>query len=326
MLVVLSILGILMGFSIGAFRRSIPRRDIARNAVLDALRQARLFATAENAPATVRLEAATEERDPLVCALGRKTVAGWHLEGTDLDGWPLPARGLGVEEEPVGVIGKAVRLSELQPSWLDFGTGPAFDSPDGFALEAFVKVLDTRNQLLFTKGKGLVVRADSDGAVSVQVRVQVKDPQGELKEAYQSVSSERPLLVAGRFVKVAATFDGVQLRLLADDTLAAELALSVRAPFLPDRGASLLLGAVDEPAGLVVDEVKWGIFAGDTQELRDMQLGPDGVRMVRFGADGALDPRFHQTAAALCLLTPNGDPDKQPLETWIRVGLLGDVQ
>lgn len=325
MLVVLSIIGVLMGISIGAFRRSIPSRDLARRAVLDALRQARLFAIAENAPATVRLAAGSEEQWPEVSATGRKTVAGWHLEGTALDGWPTDGRGAGLEEHAQGVIGKAVRLSDREKSWIELPCSPAFDSREGFAFEAFVAVDQRRSQPLFSKGKSLLVQATADGGVNVQIQVEVRDQAGDPKPVYQSVVSGEPVLLPGRFVKLAITFDGVQLRLAADDAVVDELALAAPAPFLPDPGANLLLGSYDEPAGLVVDEIKWGIFAGDTQELRDMEVGP-GARLVRFGPDGALDPRFHQAPAELCLLTPSSDPEKPPLPTWIRVGLLGDVQ
>ncbi len=325
MLVVLAIVGVLMGISVGAFRRSIPSRDIARRAVLDALRQARLFAIAENAPATVRLEAGNDETWPQVSAVGRKTIAGWHFEATDLSGWPTDGRGAGLEEFAQGVVGKAVRLSDREKSWIELLPTPAFESRDGFALEAFLAVDQRRSQVLFTKGKSLLVQATADGGVSVQVQVEVRDSAGDPRPAFQSVSSTEPILIAGRFVKLAVTFDGAQLRLTADDAVVAELALAVRAPFLPDPGTSLLIGSYDEAAGFVVDELKWGIFAGDSQELRDMELGT-GNRLVGFGPDGALDPRFHQAPAELELLTPASEPDKKPISTWIRVGLLGDVQ
>jgi hypothetical protein len=323
MLTVLSILGLLMGISIGAFRRSIPVRDLARNAVLDSLRQARLFAIAENAPATVRLLPGGDESWPTVAALGRRTVAGWHLEGSELDGWPEAARGGGLVDEPRGALGHAVRLSDREPSWVDFGGTAAFDSTDGFALEFFVKVDALRNQVLFTKGKGLQLRGESDGGLTAQVQVMGKDEQGQPRPAFQSASSEGAVLVPGRFVKVAVTFDGVQLRVTGDDVVVAELVLPAPAAFVPDRGAALQCGSTDAPAALALDEVKWGVFAGDAQEMRDVEIGP-GDRNVRFGPDGALDPRFHQGPAQICLLTTAG-PDKPPLETWIRIGMLGDV-
>jgi len=324
MLVVLSILGILMGISIGAFRRAIPSRDVARNAVLDALRQARLFAIAESSPATVRLDPGGAERWPTVTALGRRTIAGWHLEGTDLDGWPDAAHGAGLEEEPRGAVGRAVRLADDQPSWIDFGTTPAFDAADGFALECFVRIDEPRSQALFAKGRGFSLRCESDGGLSAQVRVLGRDERGDPRPAFQSVRSDEPVLVPGRFIKVAVTFDGLQLRMSVDDAVVAELVLQARTEFMPDRDASLLCGVLDAPAGLALDEVKWGIFAGSVQELRDMEVGP-GLRLVRFGPDGGLDPRFHGGPAELCLLTPGGDPERPPLATWIRIGTLGDV-
>src|SRR5262249_17971527 len=86
MLLVLSIMGVLMGISIGAFRPSGPAQALARNAVVDALRMARQFAQQENATAFVRVEGATGET-PTVTAVGKKTVGTWHLEGDDLEGF-----------------------------------------------------------------------------------------------------------------------------------------------------------------------------------------------------------------------------------------------
>ena len=327
MLVVLALFGVLMGISIGMFRRSIPTRDVARNALLGALRQARLFATSENSPAVVQLEPGSEADWPTVAALGRRTVGGWHLESPELDGWPESAHGGGLEEEPRGAIGKAIRLLGTEPSWIDFGASPAYDASEGFALECFLKIDEPRSQTLFGKGRGFQLRSETDGGLTAQIQVLRKDEKGELKPANQSASSTGPALVPGRFTKVAVTFDGLQLRVSADDVVVAELVLQARAPFLPDRGAALICGATDAPADFVLDEVKWGIFAGDVQELRDMELAPLDVapRQVRFGPDGALDPRFHAKPADLCVLPAGGDPSLPRPEIWIRVGMLGDV-
>lgn len=334
MLVVMSILGVLMGLSVAAFQRSVPRRDLARRAVLDALRQARLFAIAENAPATVRLDPGNEVDSssanawPTVGALGRKTVGCWHLEGTDLAGWPNDLRAAGAEEEARGAFGHALLLSADEPSWLEAPIVPAFESMNGFALECFLKCDRLRSQLLFSKGRAIALRQESGGALTLQVQVEGRDDDGEPKATYQSVSSPTGVVPAGRWFKLAATFDGLQLRLAVDDAVVAELALQQRMAFLTDAGVALLIGAYDEAAGISVDEFKWGIFTGDTHELRDMELGPveSGARFVRFGPDGALDPRFHQAPVNLLLLTPTSDPEKKPIETWVRVGLLGDVQ
>lgn len=325
MLVVLSILGVLMGLSVAAFQRSVPSRDLARRALLDSLRHAQLFAKAENAPALVVLEPGDPDGWPTVRALGRKTVGNWHLEGTSLSGWPIEARGAGLEEEAQGALAQALALSADEPSWLEVPIVPAFETEDGFAFEAFFKIARWRGQTLFSKGRAVALRLDSAGALSLQVQVTARDEAGEPKLAFQAVTSAAGVVPLGRFCKIAATFEGLQLRLTVDDAVVAELALPKRLPFAPDPGTPLLVGGYDEAAGLALDELKWGIFTGDTQELRDMELGP-GARFVRFGPDGALDPRFHQGPVELCVQTPSGDPEKKPIETWVRVALLGDVQ
>ncbi len=325
MLVVLSILGVLMGLSVAAFQRSVPHRDLARRALLDALRHARLFAIAENAPALVVLEPGTEEGWPTVQAIGRKTVGNWHLEGTDLLGWPVDARGAGIEEEPAGALARAVRLSAEEASWLEVPMVPAFEARDGFALEVFLALPRWRGQLLFSKGRAIALRLDSGGALALQVQVVTRDEAGEPKLTFQSVATPPGVVPLGRFFKLAATFDGLQLRLTVDDAVVGELALLRRAPFDPDAGTPLFFGQVDQPAEFALDELKWGIYAGDTQELREMELGA-GARFVRFGPDGALDPRFHQGPAELCVRPPTESPDRKPIETWVRVGPLGDVQ
>jgi len=222
------------------------------------------------------------------------------------------------------VLGHAVRLSGREPSWVDFGVAPAYDAPEGFALEFFVRVDQVRNQILFSKGTGVVLRMENDGGLTLQVRALGKDEKGDPRPVFHSASSASPVLSAERFTKIVATFDGLQLRLTADDAVVAELVLQAAAPFAPDRQASLMCGSTDAPAGLVLDEVKWGIFAGDTQELRDMKVG-DAGKVVRFGPDGALDPRFHTQPVDLLLVTPNGDAEHPEQKTWIRVGMLGDV-
>lgn len=324
MLTVLTILGILMGLSVGVFRRSSPTREVALNAIRGSLRQARLFAIAENTPASVRLDVPADGW-PSVRATGRRMVGGWHLDDVTADGWPEAGRGGGLAEEPHGYYGgRALAFSDSEPSFLDLGAAPAFDSPDGFALECFLRVEATRNQVIANKGRGFVLREEADGGLTAQVRVVGKNDRGEPADVFQSVTSAGPVLVPGRFTKVGVTFDGIELRISGDDAAVAELRLPARMAYSPDRAASLFFGDAEAPAAFTLDEVKWGIFAGDEQSLRDVTLA-DGAQLIRFAPDGTLDPRFHPGPAEICLLTPASDPEKPPLQTWIRIGTLGDV-
>jgi prepilin-type N-terminal cleavage/methylation domain-containing protein len=323
MLLVLSIMGVLMGISIGAFRHSIPAQALARNAVMDALRLARQFAIQENGTAFVCLEAAPGET-PTVTAVGKRTVGTWHLEGEDLDGFPHEAHGEGQSEEEHGAIGKAVRLAATGASWLDFGISPSFDSPFGAACELFLQFDAPRNEPLLTKGKGFVLKSDSDGSIKLTVRVHDKDEHGDPRDTFRTVDTARPVLVPGRFAKVAASFDGMSLRLTVDDVVVAETLLVKPVPFAFDRDAPLLLGSYDGAAAAVVDEVKWAIYDGTTQELRDMELKLP-LAVVRFAPDGTLDPQFHQEPAELCLRGVSVDAEQPGLETWVRIGVLGDL-
>lgn len=323
MLLVLSIMGILMGISISAFRHSIPAQALARNAVLDALRQARLYSMQENATAFVRLEAAPGET-PTVSAIGKRTVGTWHLEGEDLDGFPQSAQGEGFTEEANGAVGKAVRLAASGASFLDFGSSPSFDSPFGAACELFLQFDAPRNEPILAKGKAFVLKGESDGSLKLTVRVHDQDEHGDPRDTFRTVDSGRPVVVPGRFQKVAASFDGMSLRLTIDDVVAAETLLVKPLPFAFDRDAPLLLGSYEQSAALAVDELKWAIYDGKSQELRDIELR-DPLSIVRFGPDGSLDPNFHQGPAELLLRGANHDPDQPALETWVRIGVLGDL-
>ena len=323
MLVVLSIIAILMGISVGALRHSTPARVLARHALLDALRQAKLFSKQENAPATVRLEA-VPDLPPTVTAIGKKTVGTWHLEGTDLTGFPQGARGEGVVEVEDGVIGKAVELASNAASWIDFGKSPSFATPYGVACEMFVRVVEPRSQSLLAQGRSFVLKCEGDGEVTLQVRLQDKDEKGEPRDAFASVGSERPVLVPHRWVKIAGIFDGLSLRLTIDDAVVGERLLQKPLPYALDKDATLVLGTFDQPGGFAVDEVKWAIFMGETQELYDVELTAPRS-LVRFGPDGALDPQFHQGPAELKFQIPGDSPEAPPLVTTVRIGVLGDV-
>ncbi len=323
MLVVLSIIAILMGISVGALRHSTPARELARHALLDALRQAKLFSEQENSPATVRLEA-VQDQAPTVTAIGKRTVGTWHLEGTDLTGFPQTARGEGLAEVADGVIGKAVELAGNGAAWIDFGRSSSFATPWGVGCEFFVRVDAPKSQTLLAQGKGFQLKSEGDGEVTLQVRLRDKDDKGDPREAFASVSSGRPVLVAHRFVKVAGSFDGLSLRLSIDDAVVGERILPKPLPYAFDSEATLLLGSFEQPAGFAVDEFKWAIFDGETQDLRDVELLAP-LSLVRFGPDGALDPQFHQKPAELSFQVAGASPDEPPIVTYVRIGVLGDV-
>jgi len=319
LLVVLAILSLLMGIAVGTFGRSVPFRDLARNELLDKLRQARLFAVAEQAPAAVVLDPGDDENWPTVTALGRKTVGMWHLEGTDLDGFPDAAVGAGLEDVPQGALGHAVHLAADEESWLDFGHAPSFDATRGLGVELFLRLDDLRTRELASKGDGFLLAMDGAGALTLSVSTRLKDAAGRWTNATHVLDSDGPVLLAGRWTKVAASFDGQALRQYVDDVLVGELRLPKWQDLVPAVQSSVMLGSLAAPFGGAVDEFRWAVYVAEVSEpLQSVRLlGQE--RVVRFAPGGELDRSFHPGPAELGIVTEGG------AEAWVGVGLLGDV-
>lgn len=321
MLTVLTIFSILLGLSVGAFTHTAPRRELARNELVDKLRRARLFAAAEQSPASVILRAGGEDRWPEVTALGRVTVGTWHLEGTDLRGFPLEATGAGYEEVEDGAVGKAVHLSATTSSFLHFGHRAAFDSVDGVAVEMFVWLEGRGRRRLCSKGESFVLEVDQTGALESTVHVTGTDTLGQPVLRFESVSSESGVVPVDRWVRIAATFDGIELGLWVDDRPVAQNVLATQSPLEVDEEADLVIGRRDSPFAGRVDEFRYGIFQSETSEpLRDMAVAGPKMQTVRFAPGGELDPRFHEGPVDLVLTPESGDALR------VRVGILGDVQ
>lgn len=320
LLVVLGLLAVLMGLSAGAFRRTIPRTEIARGEVLDKLRVARLTAVSEQSAATVMLHVpALEDGWTTVSVTAFRQVGMWHLEGDDLRGFPTTVTGSGYSADPEGVVGGALFLSDTAESYLDLGHSGSFESAQGLSCELYVKLDGMTGRMLIQKGEALQLSVDQDGYLSLSVQVQMWDERGQEKKGFQRLETQRPVLVEGRWQKVGASFDGMALQLRVDDAIVEESVLPERISLLPDIGTPVVVGRPGESFSGSVDEVKFGIFRTEVSEpLVDME--PIGeARLVRFAAGGGLDPRFHDREAELGFVAPSG------VETWIRVSMLGSV-
>ncbi len=319
---VLSVMGILLGIGVGAFRRSIPRREIARNQLLDALRRARLFAVAEQSPATVHLVEPLEQGDwPRITTVGEILVGNWHLEGDDSTGFPGPWVADNGQVLERGLLGKAVHLSGELPSRIDLFTYSSFDSVHGFAAEMFVQLDDLRERLLLSKGRSFQWSVSDEGFLKLRVTVKMpsKEDPARLEEAFQELRTESAVAPAGRWTKVKAVFDGMSLSMSCDDAAVAELYLPAAGSLVIDPQADLVIGGLKHAFGGAVDEVRYGVFVAETSEaLVGMRLAGT-LSMVRFAAGGGLDPLFHSGPANLGLETEEGAP------LWVSVGLLGDV-
>ncbi len=316
LLVVLGILSLVMGVSVGVVQRSVPRRELARNQIIDRIQRARSFAQRESAPAWMVITPGTEERWPVASALGLKVVGQWHLEDDSAVGFPEDGKVTGWEETQPGVIGQALLLSDQEPSWIRFGRHSSFESEEGLGFEIWVKPRGQWPRQLASKGEVFQVACDAEGRLSARVRLQSK---AGGRPVIESLETEEAVLVAGEWTKVVFTFDGFVLRLEANDFPVATKSLQEPGRLLPDSQAPLMVGRESQPFSAVVDEVRFGSFVRDSSEpLIDMVLLSE-ARRVRFAPGGELDPQEHSAPVEL------GMADVAGAEMWIRVGLLGDV-
>src|SRR5262245_21921536 len=140
MLAVLALMAILLGIGAGTWSRAVPAGQLATYQIRDAVRRARNFAVKEGAPAFVLLEASNEiDRGAELTAGGQRTVGQWHFEDASFTGYPSAPVASGCDLVKDGVIGNALALSAVKPSYLDLGRVPSFDAVDGVFLEMFVR-------------------------------------------------------------------------------------------------------------------------------------------------------------------------------------------
>ena len=129
----------------------------------------------------------------------------------------------------------------------------------------------------------------------------------------------RPVLFPGRWIKVAASFDGLALRLYVDDAQVGEAVLLKWARLEPSLQAPVVVGGYESSFAGSVDEFRWAIYVLEESEPMVSMRLISQERMVRFAPGGELDSRFHTGPAELGLEAEGG------AQAWVTVGILGDV-
>ncbi|MBL8769188.1 MAG: prepilin-type N-terminal cleavage/methylation domain-containing protein [Planctomycetes bacterium] len=315
LLTVLTLLSVLMGIGVGAFRKLNPGRTMAVAQVKDALRSARLFALEQSVTSRVTLDVAQN----VIAASGIVAVGDWHFETEDGRGWPQNARfDGGASVQPGGAIGHCVVFPPSDPGTVRLGRGPAFDFVNGLRLEAFVRVGKEATGRIVSKGDAFVLAIGPGRTLKGSVMVSSRKS-GETPEAL-TVASTEPLPVE-RWVRVGLTHDGRSLKLWMNGIEVASVDDQERRLPMPETEAEILIGSVRPTFVGAVDEVKLGSFV--TQQAPPL---PEGVRLadggdVWFDARGRLDSRFHTKPVTIKLLY---DEDSRTRE--VTVSLLGEIQ
>ncbi|MEZ5978141.1 MAG: LamG-like jellyroll fold domain-containing protein [Planctomycetota bacterium] len=327
LLLVMTILGIVFGLSLGA----ITGMDLAKGADAEvlrgALRAARTAALAERHPAAMFVETDEETGHVSLVVQRMRTVGTWHFErpdgrGTDeLTAEPLQ----GARQVEDGFIGSALSFygaGRGARAEIALQTQSRYDVRDGVSIEAMIRVEDVRSGgtvfqfsgrtricgLEVTQGGGLTgwvapVFVDGTGRERAGGRVDIKLPAGTLEE--------------GEWTRVALVYDRLQLRIVVDGFVAGVTAGEGE---LGTIDGPLVIGGDPLPFQGVLDELVVRIVErSEPVPLSQNAVWPEGLPVVvPFDADGSIDTLLAQGPYEFVLPT---DPDET-----VRVGRTGVVE
>ena len=320
LVVVIAIIATLLGLGLGAFRKMDSADRQAIGQVKDAFREARLFARARSAPATVVIDAEAGA----VYATGLRAVGNWHFEDHDGVGWPVPAVLDRVNLVP-GVLGFGVELvDEAQISLVD--PPPSFDSPYGFGLDLFVAPADDPRPMTILERVGSwAVGLDAHGDLEIMLTLRrPPEPGSDVTSEEFRMSVPGVSLPSDRLTPLMVAFDGRRLTVAVDGRRAVEDTLfeEVRQLVVP-AGLAVTTGVPPTHFRGRLDELRLSsVVVADHEPLPyDVTLsGPS--RQVHIDAVGHLDATRH-AGPEIVHMTWGVDP---PLELYVELGLLGTVR
>jgi hypothetical protein len=215
MLTVLTILAVIMGFSIGFLKRGQSEFDLMRAALRDQVRLAHTTAKSRGLPTEVTVEPARQNEAAFVQARVLAPVGHWHFEpGERVLDSALQPRFSG-KQEPAGRFGQAMRPdpdSQLSLLLVNAGGNAAWDLRSGFALRLDLK-LDSRSPCTVAKlGRALTLTLDS--AAVPEAKITLADPGP--KPGVVITATARQGLRLAEWTTVEVVHDGKELMLLVD--------------------------------------------------------------------------------------------------------------
>lgn len=320
LVVVIAIIATLLGLGLGAFRRMDSSDRQAIGQVKDALREARLFARARSAPATLIIDAEAGA----VYATGLTAVGNWHFEDLDGIGWPLDAV-LERATLTTGVLGFGVELvDDAQLRLVD--PPPSFDSPHGFGVDLFVAPADEpRPMTILERNGSWALGLDSHGDLEITLMLR-KPPEPGIDVASEEFRMSVPglRLPADRLTQLMVVFDGRRLHVSVDGRRAVEDTLFTEArQIVVTSGLAITTGVAPTHFRGRMDELRLSsvVVADHTPLPNDVVLvGPS--RLVHIDALGHLDASRH-AAPEVVHMTWDVDP---PIDLYVEMGLMGSVR
>ena len=325
LLVVLTIVGVVSGLSIGVYRKVSLQNILPASAseVSSVLRAARNFSVSSGLPSRVYIDAETET----ISAFGYELVASWSFEDleereldsvlergeTILGAFREPAEAQGLIEVMNGRVGRGLWFADEGAS-LVAPRRPRYDAPRGFSLEAWVLFnpqapsrVNAWNELAREDLYAVISRPGSwefglRGDASVYAMLGDADRPNASTTFFASTASGQVL--GSRWVHVRASFDGLELTLEVDG-IAREWRPEGFEGYDPRDWPPLPEAVEPSEAELMISHPR-RMFIGGIDEVKvRVALEPmtarlpsevafvGNSRLIRFDSRGALDPIFH---------------------------------
>lgn len=316
------IIALAMGMGIGVFGKFslVNAANNSAAGVRSLIRVIRDWARTYGTVGTVIVDT----KENRVVGLLERVVGQWHLEPVGGDArsvstgaFDMPVRfSGGVEADANGCVGGCVRLDGSAGSFVDLGHSASFESEWGVSVSADVFLEERRTGVIVQKGEAFGLGIGASGELVGFVGVgENGGTEGLLRTQADSGDDLVPI---GKWVRVGLYYDRVEVRVFIDYR---PVGSSQERRTLGRSEEALTIGASTGGIRGRVDGLRLGVLGpGDGGDLgSDVKLR-GGTPVIRFNADGALDPRYHNQPAQILLESEAGRRVK------ITVGQLGHVK
>lgn len=321
LMLVMGLIAVLLGFGIGAISSIDVGSYGSGSLVRSVLRSAGNWSRARQAPARVRIDAATGR----VSAEGLAVIGTWHFETLP----PKAAFGLNgqvIDAELVddGYVGKALGFYGA-PDGARYEspvhTDPAFGLAQGFQIQVALRPEGMRRGALLQLGGSLKVEATNRLGLKVTLATQrFDDETGEVKTAGRaSLDTPTGVLAMNDWSRVLIRYDRARLEIWVEGILVAAVdeegdVEKVAGPMVLGGGQRPWQGSMDN---LVISGV------GAQEEIMlpfGVEFAPETMRTIAFDANGGLDRTVHDEPVLIGLQYEDGRTE------IVRVNLYGTVE
>jgi len=319
----MGMISLVVGIGLGMFSNTRPGERVAVSIVQNMLRAARNSAVARNAPARVRIDAATGT----LRAEGMELIGTWHFESEPVRGaFELTGVALGFDGSALtddGYQGNALsfighpRGCKLE---VPVQNDPAYDFTDGFAIEFALRTEPKRGGRLLTVANSVFIETSARGEVKAYFVPRLTDEFGNDKAGGKVWLRSLPAaLRPGSWSRVRLDYDRRRFRILVDGV---EVAASEEdAPVWRIDGPLVLGGGQGTYPGAIDNLVIGAVGAAD-----EISIPPEAIftketpAQIVFAASGELDRDVHKGPIEFAIEYEDGR--RQPF----RVNLYGTVE